>query len=160
MYGKTLAYVPRGKQLSALWLGRATFFVLRLPCWVHVQRSSLQCLLVPGFSAAIQGSGNWVSTLLPGRRDGCFTGFSVCIKVDGGRMDVPGIRYRNWWRHPEFRCQVKLSSNSTPTLQVASRRRIPGLYRAPSVLPIYNNIHIIKVSLRRWLCIKSWDNSR
>lgn len=56
-------------------------------------RYSLRYLLIPGFSATVQGSfGNLVSPLMPGRCDGCFTSISVCIKVDGGRMDMPGMR--------------------------------------------------------------------
>ena len=56
-------------------------------------RYSLRYLLVPGFSATIQGYfGNLVSPLMPGRHDGCFAGISVCIKVDGGRMDMPAMR--------------------------------------------------------------------
>ena len=55
-------------------------------------RYSLRCLLVPGFSATIQGYiGNLVSPLMPGRHDGLFVGISACIKVDGGRVDMQAI---------------------------------------------------------------------
>ena len=93
VYGEAFAYVPKGERLYSALTRSRYLFVLRSPHEVYVQRSSLQCLLLPGFSVAIQGFGNWASTLLPDGHGGCLTGFSSCIKVDGGRMEVAGIRY-------------------------------------------------------------------